>query len=92
VASAAGPFSKKRILNHVMGLHDEAFSSNVSIFCLLQAVGSPYIHCSNVSLCHTPTLEFHGRPLDGRKRQDTEFSLMEARLVCSRHDSLRFPR
>jgi hypothetical protein len=69
-----------------MGFYDVVFSSNASTFCLLQTVSPSYIHCSNVSLCHTPTLEFHGPPLDGRKLQDTEFSLTEARLVCNRHD------
>jgi hypothetical protein len=37
-----------------MGFYDVAFSSNASTFCLLQAVIPSYIHCSNVTLSHSP--------------------------------------
>jgi hypothetical protein len=36
-------------------------------------------------VCHTPTLEFHGQPPDDRKRQDIEFNLTDARMLCNRH-------
>jgi hypothetical protein len=55
-------------------------------FCLLQAISPSFIYSSTVSLCHTPTLQFHRRQPAGRKRQDTEFSLTHARMVCNTHD------
>jgi hypothetical protein len=58
----------QKTLNHVMGFYGVAFSSNASNFCILLAVSQSYIHCSIVSLCHTPTLKFHGPPQNGRKR------------------------
>jgi hypothetical protein len=73
-------------LNHGMGFHGVAFPSNVSTFCLLHAVSPSYIHCSIFSLCHTPTLKIHGPPQNGRKRQAIEPSVMDARMVCNRHD------
>jgi hypothetical protein len=69
-----------------MGFYGVTFPSNASTFCLMQAVSPSYIHCSIVSLCHTPTLKFHGPPQNGRKRQDIEFSLTDVRMVCNRHD------
>jgi hypothetical protein len=68
-----------------------AFPSNVSTFCLQQAVGPSYIHRNAVSLCHTPTLKFHVLPSNGWKRQDIEFGWTEARMVCNRHDYLGLP-
>jgi hypothetical protein len=76
---------RKKHLNHGMGFLGVAFPSDASTFCRLQALSPSYIHCSIVSLCHTPTLEFHGPPPDGSKRQDTEFSWTDARVVCNRH-------
>jgi hypothetical protein len=64
-----------------MGFYGVDFPSNASTFWLLQTVSPSYIHCSIVSLCHSPTLEFHGRPPDGRERQDIEFSLTDAQVV-----------
>jgi hypothetical protein len=69
-----------------MGFYDVAFPSNASNLCLLQAVIPSYIHCSNVSLCHTPRLEFQGPPPDGKKIQYTEFSLTDARMIYNGHD------
>jgi hypothetical protein len=85
VASAAGFFSTKN-LNHGMVFYVAAFPSNASTFCTQQAVGPSYIHRNAVSLCHTPTLMFHGLPPNGRKREDIEFSSTDARMVCNRHD------
>jgi hypothetical protein len=31
-------------------------------------------------------LKFHGPPSNGRKRQDIDFSLTDARMICNRHD------
>jgi hypothetical protein len=81
-----GALLHKKSLNHVMRFYDVVFASNASKFCLLQAVSPSCTHCSNVGLCHTPTLEFHRPPPDGRKRQDIEFSVTEARTVCNIHD------
>jgi hypothetical protein len=72
--------------NHGMRFCGVAFPSNTSTFCTLQAESPSYIHCSIVSLCHTPTLKFHGLPPNGRRRQDIEFSLTDARMICNRHD------
>jgi hypothetical protein len=69
-----------------MGFYVVAFLSNASTFCPQQAVSPSYIHRNAVSLCHTPTLKFHGLPPNGRKRQDIDFSLTDARTVCNRHD------
>jgi hypothetical protein len=79
VASAAGFFSTKN-LNHGMGFYVVAFPSNASTFCPQQAVRPSYIHRNAVSLCHTPTLKYHGLPPNGRKRQDIEFSSTDARI------------
>jgi hypothetical protein len=49
----------QKYLNHFMGSYVVAFPSNVSTFCLLQAVSPSFIHRSIGNLCHTPTLEFH---------------------------------
>jgi hypothetical protein len=62
------------------------FPSNASNFRPQQAASLSYIHRNSVSVCHTPTLKFHGPPPNGRKRQDIEFRSTEARIVCSRHD------
>jgi hypothetical protein len=81
-----GVLLSKKNLNHDMGFYGVAFPSNSSTFCLLQAVSPSYIQCSIVSLCYTPTLKCHAPPQNGRKRQDTELSLTDARMVCNRHD------
>jgi hypothetical protein len=52
---------------HVTGFYDVAFPSSASTYCLLQGVIPSYIHCSNVSLCHSPTLHLHGPPPDKGK-------------------------
>jgi hypothetical protein len=69
-----------------MGFYAVASPSNASTFCLLQAIRLSSIHCSIVSLCHTPTLEFHGLSPDDGKRQHIEFSLTDTWMLCNKHD------
>jgi hypothetical protein len=69
-----------------MGFYVVSFPPNALTFCPQQAVSPFYIHRNAVSLCHTPTLKFHGLTQNGRKKQDIEFSSTEARMVCNRHD------
>jgi hypothetical protein len=52
-----------------MGFYVVAFPSNASTFCPQQAVSPSYIHRNAVSLCHTPTLKFHGLPPNGTERE-----------------------
>ena len=41
---------------------------------------------------HSPTLDFHGTPPDGKRRHHTKFSLTEAQMIYNGHQQVKFPR